>query len=54
VNKEIVAIAIEVLTIFNMVKFLGVYVYLQPLLRFDEAIKNYLWDVKNLLSDTWV
>jgi hypothetical protein len=41
VNKEIVAIAIEVLTIFNMVKFLGFSVYLQPVLRFDVAIKNY-------------
>jgi hypothetical protein len=40
VNKEIEAIAIEVLTIFNMVNFLGVLVYLQPLLRLVILLKT--------------
>jgi hypothetical protein len=40
VNKEIEAIAIEVLTIFNMVNFLGVLVYLQPLLRLVNLLKT--------------
>jgi hypothetical protein len=51
-SKEAVAIAIDVLTIFNTVKFLGVEVYLQPLLRYNQLIKDYSNGLKNLRDDT--